>query len=197
MAVIAVIVGQWLQQLGWPWTCVSWPWTSNPLPSATLAWQKGGGFGGQAQLRQRKCKWGYSQVLWAGFNICGRWGCDRRIIASGLVTDGAGLSVNHGQARALSRTFLLLWSSYLSCTMSIGGSPVDEGISAQLYEVVFMLISCWTVMINCPADHHLCNGTATDVCKVCLVIRFGPSDWFIFMNHNPIFKKPVASEDQI
>lgn len=32
------------------------------------------------------------------------WG----IIASGLVTDGAGLSVNYGQATALSRTFLLL-----------------------------------------------------------------------------------------
>lgn len=171
-----MIVGQWLQQPGWTWTCVSWPWTSNPLPPVPLARQKEEAFGQQAQSWRGKCEWGYSQVLWAGFNICGRWGFDRRIIASGLVTDGAGLSVNHGQAKALSRTFLLLWSPYLSCTMSIGGSPVDGGISVQLYEVVFVLIGYH--MINYPKhfikDHHLCNSTATDVCKVCLIIRFGP-----------------------
>lgn len=108
---------------------------------------------------KREC--GYSQVLWAGFNICGRWGCERRIIASGLVTDGAGLSVNRGQGRALSRTFLLLWSPYLSCTMSIRGGPVDGGNPVQLNEAVFML-----TRYHICTDRHLCNGTATDVCNV-------------------------------
>lgn len=95
-----MIVGQWLQQPGWTWTCVSWPWTSNPLPPVPLARQKEDAFGQQARSWRGKCERGYSQVLWAGFNICGRWGFDRRIIASGLVTDGAGLSVNHGQAKS-------------------------------------------------------------------------------------------------
>lgn len=61
--------------------------------------------------------------------------------------------------------------------MSIGGSRVDGGISVQLYETVFNLIN---LLSETVAEHHFCNCAATDVDKVCTIIRFGP---IIIMNN--------------
>lgn len=61
--------------------------------------------------------------------------------------------------------------------MSIGGSRVDGGISVQLYVTVFNLIN---LLSETVAEHHLCNCEATDVDKVCTIVRFG---LIITMNH--------------
>lgn len=59
--------------------------------------------------------------------------------------------------------------------MSMGGSPVDGGISVQLYETVLMLISyhMLNLLSETVAGRHLCNCTATDVDNVCTIVRFG------------------------
>lgn len=65
--------------------------------------------------------------------------------------------------------------------MSIGGSRVDGGISVQLYETVFNLINLFIYLISeTVAEHHFCNCAATDVDKVCTIVRFVP---IIIMNN--------------
>lgn len=57
--------------------------------------------------------------------------------------------------------------------MSMGGSPVDGGISVQLYGTVLMMISYH--MLNLLSETVVFATVATDVDNVCTIARFGSS----------------------
>lgn len=81
------------------------------------------------------------------------------IIASGVVTDGAGWLVNYGRARAQSRTFLLLWFSYLTFTMSVSTSAAEGWLCVVHCVLRFFFFFCLAVKGYLQLISNLSNKT--------------------------------------